>query len=109
LRLLPPASVGHLYVLFPDPWPKKRHHKRRLMTADIVAAMHRALIPCGRLLVKTDHPEYAEVIGHVLGAAAGFDTLDPNDAFDGLPATGFEHKYRDQGRPIFPFALAKRS
>ncbi len=107
LRLLPPASVGHLYVLFPDPWPKKRHHKRRLMTTGIVAAMHRALIPGGRLLVKTDHAGYAGVIDEVVGSAEGFARIDAVDAFADLPETGFEHKYRDQGRPIFPFSLEK--
>jgi tRNA (guanine-N7-)-methyltransferase len=108
-RLLSRATVANLYVLFPDPWPKKRHHKRRLMKPDIVAAMHRALIPGGRLLVKTDHDGYAEVIDEVLASAAGFARIDAVEAFADLPETGFEHKYRDQGRSIFPFALAKRS
>jgi tRNA (guanine-N7-)-methyltransferase len=106
-RLLAAESVENLFVLFPDPWPKKRHHKRRLMTADTVTAMNRALVPGGRLLVKTDHPGYAEVISEVLANASGFDALDPDAAFDGLPLTGFEHKYLDQGRPIYPFALRK--
>jgi tRNA (guanine-N7-)-methyltransferase len=108
-RLLPPDSVADLYVLFPDPWPKKRHHKRRLMTADVVAAMHRVLAPGGRLLVKTDHAAYAEVIAEVLAAAEGFVRLDPAAAFDGLPLTGFEHKYRDQGREIRAYALGKEA
>ncbi len=107
IRLLNPASVENLYVLFPDPWPKKRHHKRRLIKADIVAAMNLALVPGGRLLVKTDHQDYAEVISEVLRGAASFQTLDPSEAFDGLPETGFERKYHDQGRPIYPFALQK--
>jgi tRNA (guanine-N7-)-methyltransferase len=106
-RLLGPASVESFYILFPDPWPKKRHHKRRLVKADVVAALHRALVPGGRLLIKTDHPGYAEVISEVLAGAAGFATLDPSAAFDGLPLTGFEHKYRVEGRPIHPYALVK--
>jgi tRNA (guanine-N7-)-methyltransferase len=106
-RLLPPESVADLYTLFPDPWPKKRHHKRRLFTAEVVAAMHRVLVPNGRLLVKTDHPAYGQVIAEVLAAAEGFTVVDPAAAFDGLPLTGFEHKYRDQGRPIRAFAIQK--
>ena len=106
-RLLRPESVENFYILFPDPWPKKRHHKRRLIKADVVAALHRALVPGGRLLIKTDHPGYSEVISEVLGRADGFDPLDPAAAFDGLPLTGFEHKYRIEGRPIHPYALAK--
>jgi tRNA (guanine-N7-)-methyltransferase len=106
-RLLDAGSVEHIYVLFPDPWPKKRHHKRRLIKADTIAAMNRALAPGGRLLVKTDHEGYSEVIAEVLADAAGFEILDPISAFHGLPLTGFEHKYLDQGRAIYPFALKK--
>lgn len=106
-RLLNEASVENLYVLFPDPWPKKRHHKRRLIKADVVAAMNRALVPGGRLLVKTDHEDYAEVIAEVLRRAEDLEALDPEEAFAGLPETGFERKYHDQGRPIYPFALQK--
>lgn len=106
-RLLNEDSVENLYVLFPDPWPKKRHHKRRLIKADVVAAMNRALVPGGRLLVKTDHEDYAEVITEVLRRAEGLEALDPEEAFAGLPETGFERKYHDQGRPIHSFALRK--
>lgn len=106
-RLLRDASLANIYVLFPDPWPKKRHHKRRLIKPEIVAAMNRVLIPGGRLLVKTDHDDYAEVISEVLRGAEDFVTLDPEEAFAGLPETGFEHKYRHQGRSIYPFALQK--
>jgi tRNA (guanine-N7-)-methyltransferase len=106
-RLLAEGSVANLYVLFPDPWPKKRHHKRRLVKPEIVAAMHRSLAPGGRMLIKTDHEAYAEVIAEVLESAAGFRRLDPGAVFAGLPETGFEHKYRDQGRAIFAFALER--
>jgi tRNA (guanine-N7-)-methyltransferase len=106
-RLLVRESVERIFVLFPDPWPKKRHHKRRLIKPDVVAAMNAALIPDGRLLIKTDHEGYADVISEVLHAADGFTFLDPEEAYAGLPITGFEEKYRKQGRPIFPFALQK--
>ncbi|MCU0304333.1 MAG: tRNA (guanosine(46)-N7)-methyltransferase TrmB [Thermoanaerobaculales bacterium] len=106
-RLLAPSSVETVFILFPDPWPKKRHHKRRLITPEAVAALHRALAAGGRLLVKTDHEAYAGVIAGILADAPGFTPLEPAVAFAGLPLTGFEHKYRDQGRTIFPFALEK--
>ena len=107
LRLLAPGSVAALYVLFPDPWPTKRHHKRRLLGPAVVAAMERVLEPGGRLLIKSDHPDYAAVIHDALGAASGLRWLDPEEAFADLPESGFEHKYRDQGRPIFAFALQR--
>lgn len=106
-RLLPPASVTALYLLFPDPWPKKRHHKRRFVTASNVAAIARALVPGGRLLVKTDHAGYAEVIREVLDHAPGLQPLDPAAAFSDLPLTGFERKYLADGRGIHPFALER--
>ncbi len=106
-RLLAEASVASMYVLFPDPWPKKRHHKRRLFKPEIVAAMARALAIGGRLLVKSDHADYAEVIGEVLAGAPGLTPIDPDQAFAGLPLTGFEHKYEIEGRAIHSFALEK--
>ena len=106
-RLLAKESVERFFILFPDPWPKKRHHKRRLIKADVVAALNAALIPGGRLLVKTDHEGYAKVISEVLHGAQGYSVLDPEEAYAGLPITGFEEKYRQQGRPIYPFALQK--
>ncbi len=107
LRLLEPSSVSTMYVLFPDPWPKKRHHKRRLLGPATVDAITRVLEPGARLLVKSDHGDYAEIIRDVLDGAAGLRWLDPQAAFEGLPLSGFEHKYRDQGREIFAFALER--
>ena len=106
-RLLDEASVGNFYVLFPDPWPKKRHHKRRFFTTEIMAALSRALTAGGRLLVKSDHAEYAEVIGSVLAEAPGLQPIDHEEAFASLPITGFEHKYAIEGRQIYLFALEK--
>ncbi len=106
-RLLSPASVAAFYLLFPDPWPKKRHHKRRFVTAENLAAIARVLSPGGRLLVKTDHSGYAEVIGEVLAHTPFFRPLDATEAFADLPLTGFERKYLADGREIHPFALAR--
>ncbi len=106
-RLLRPRSVANLYVLFPDPWPKKRHHKRRLFTSDVIEAMVDVLEPRGRILVKSDHGDYAQVIRQALDSARELTWLDSERAFAGLPKTGFEHKYLDQGRTIFAFACEK--
>jgi len=107
-RLLAESTVDTFFVLFSDPWPKKRHHKRRFFKSDNVAAMHRALVPGGRLLVKSDHEQYAAVIADVLKAASGFSEIDSDAAFAGLPESGFEHKYLVDGRTIHSFALEKR-
>jgi len=107
LRLLAEGSVHTFFVLFSDPWPKKRHHKRRFIKPETVAAMGRALVPGGRLLIKSDHEEYADVIADVVSDAPGFERLDPAEAFAGLPVTGFERKYLAEGRTIHSFALQK--
>jgi tRNA (guanine-N7-)-methyltransferase len=108
-RLLEDGSVATCFVLFSDPWPKKRHHKRRFFKPDNVAAMARVLAPGGRLLVKSDHEEYAGVIGKALAAARGLAPIDPREAFSGLPLTGFEEKYLVDGRAIYTFALQKKA
>jgi tRNA (guanine-N7-)-methyltransferase len=106
-RLLAPSSVATLFILFPDPWPKKRHHKRRLITPGSVAAMAATLRPGGRLLVKTDHAGYAAAIAEVLAGEPHLHAIDAVQAFAELPASGFEHKYLDQGREIATFACER--
>jgi tRNA (guanine-N7-)-methyltransferase len=108
-RLLADESVSDLYVLFSDPWPKKRHHKRRFFRPENIAAVARTLVPGGRLLVKSDHEEYAAVIGEVLAGAPGLTPIDPSEAFADLPLTGFEQKYLVEGRRIHTFALEKQA
>jgi len=104
-RLLPPESVDAMYVLFPDPWPKKRHHKRRLINARNLQRFREILRPGARLLIKSDHPDYAELIADLLAEAEGFESLDPVEVFGALPRTGFEMKYLREGRKIHSFAL----
>jgi tRNA (guanine-N7-)-methyltransferase len=56
---LAPASLDRIFILFPDPWPKTRHHKRRLIHIETIAALARALKPGGRLRFVTDWKDYA--------------------------------------------------
>lgn len=58
--LLAPHSVSRLHLLCPDPWPKARHHKRRLVQQDFLAILHKTLQPGGEFMFKTDHPGYYE-------------------------------------------------
>ncbi len=104
-RLLPPRTISRLFVLFPDPWPKKRHHKRRLFKPEVVSAFAKALVPGGPLLVKSDHPDYSNVIEDALKSCAHLEPIDVTKAFDGLPFTGFERKYIVEGRTIRAFAM----
>ena len=60
IAALPEASLQRVFILFPDPWPKTRHHKRRLIQADTVAALAHVLAPGGRLRFATDWADYAD-------------------------------------------------
>ncbi|MCG8672838.1 MAG: tRNA (guanosine(46)-N7)-methyltransferase TrmB, partial [Pseudomonadales bacterium] len=61
-RFLTEASLTTVHIYFPDPWPKKRHHKRRLFSQDFIKLVHSRLIKGGQLLVATDHAGYWEWI-----------------------------------------------
>ena len=81
-HLLPPGSVTTFYVQFPDPWPKRRHHRRRLFSPPILDAFHRALVPGGRIHLVTDHAQYFEVISEIFTADPRFEeteTFEPTE------------------------------
>jgi tRNA (guanine-N7-)-methyltransferase len=100
---IPAGSVAAYYVLYPDPWPKKRHHKRRFFQAQTLDHLARTLEPDGLLHVATDHDEYWEIIEPLVDAHAGFERLagfgGPRFPLDpGKPLTNFEVKYGREGR-----------
>lgn len=92
------ASVVHVY--FPDPWPKSRHHKRRLFdpeTLDLVVAL---LAPGGELCFATDHIEYGEVVLEILAGYPGLDVERRTEPWDDGARTNYEAKFMREGRPI---------
>jgi tRNA (guanine-N7-)-methyltransferase len=98
-HLLPPGSVSVMTAWFPDPWPKRRHHRRRLFGPRFCDTLWRCLRTGGEIHVATDHLEYLETI------RAGFAS-DPR--FETIPArvtapeerTEFEEMFREQGTPV---------
>jgi tRNA (guanine-N7-)-methyltransferase len=111
-EVLPPASVSCCWINFPDPWPKKRHFKRRLIQPAFVAALRERLVPGGLLRIATDHPGYAEWIDEVLSAAPGLVNRYAPDAFrpeaPGRMSTAYELEWRALGRPLHFFEYARR-
>jgi tRNA (guanine-N7-)-methyltransferase len=97
---LAPGCLTALHVYFPDPWPKKRHHKRRLVDAEWAAAAARALEPGGLLRVASDHAEYWSVIDAVLSAEPLLEKLAPEEAGEWSTGTNYELKFVKSGRPI---------
>ena len=99
------ASLQALHVYFPDPWWKKRHHKRRVFTAEFVDQAVRVLRPEGRLCAATDVEDYFKMMIELLAPITQLRLLPPPEP--GTPAddldylTNFERKFRKQGKPIY--------
>lgn len=109
---VPPESISALHVYHPDPWPKQRHHKRRLFQPAFVEAAVRALAPGGRWAIQTDHQEYFDWIRRVVAAANELEEVDYDDPAFGIEEAGaqtnYEIKYLREGRAIYRLALRKR-
>ena len=104
------AQVVHLY--FSDPWPKKRHHKRRVIQDETLNTIHRILKTNGELRIVTDHDDLWEwcethIDRHLdLFNRKEFNTVD--SASDGeITGTNFERKYRREGRPLHSLTLKR--
>lgn len=98
-HLLPAASVSAFHILFPDPWPKHRHWRRRLITASLLDSLHRALVPSGELCIVTDHAEYLGKIERLAAVRSGWKLMPwPEEE---QPASGFERRFRERGLPIY--------
>jgi tRNA (guanine-N7-)-methyltransferase len=99
--LLPDASLERIHVYCPDPWPKKRHHKRRFFAAPVVPHLERVLAPEGTLHVSTDVPGYFQEIRAVLAAHTGLaEITEPPLAPAEGGRTSYEAKYLQAGRVI---------
>ena len=105
-HLLPAASVTVAHVAFPDPWPKRQHHPRRLIQDEFVRSVHTALLPGGELRLKTDDLPYFLWMEKVLARATGFERLEWPEEPD-YPVTNFERKFLEQGLPIHRARLRK--
>jgi len=101
--MVPESSLAGLHIFYPDPWPKKRHHKRRLMQSAIVLLMSQKLIHGGYLYFVTDIEEYAHATLEVLEACPllknRFEGFAPHQAW--RPETKFERHARESDRGAF--------
>lgn len=113
--LLPEQSVQVFHLLFPDPWPKRRHKRRRVMTSEFLRSAHCALAPLGLLRIATDQLDYFDQMQRLARADPQFAIVEPLlatsigvDDVD-LPLSKFERKFQQQGVPIHWLALRKVS
>jgi tRNA (guanine-N7-)-methyltransferase len=105
------ASLQALHVYFPDPWWKKRHHKRRVFTDTFVRECRRVLAAGGLLHAATDVPEYARIMAELVATQTDLRLLpqpeehEPQHDLDYL--TNFERKFRKASKPIYRFRWEK--
>jgi tRNA (guanine-N7-)-methyltransferase len=105
-HLLPENCVETFYLLFPDPWPKRRHQRRRIVQPAFLDSIHRALAPHGIFRIATDQADYFKQIERLALNDPRFEKVQ-HSSVDSLPVTKFERRFRAAGAPIYWLALRK--
>ena len=98
--MLPAGFASALHVYFPDPWPKVRHHKRRLFDPETVDLVFRLLRRGGRFSFATDFLDYGERVVEILSGYPALRFARRDGPWDEGPRTNYEAKYEIEGRPI---------
>jgi tRNA (guanine-N7-)-methyltransferase len=105
--LLPRESIFRFHLSFPDPWPKRRHHVRRVVDREFFDALWRALIAEGEIRIKTDHEAYFQHIARVAGESQLWNLLEWAD--ESYPVTDFEQDFLAKDLPIYRLRAVKRN
>jgi tRNA (guanine-N7-)-methyltransferase len=108
---LPPASLDEVLLYFPDPWPKKRHHKRRIIQPNFAALVASRLKQGGRFQLATDWEPYAEWMLEILNAERLLENVAGNARYIERPergATRFENRGRRLGHKVFDLEFRRR-
>jgi len=106
-RLFPTSSVSAFYVLFADPWPKRKHQRRRMMSPQFVDLLHQILVPRGLLHVATDHQDYFTAVDTLLSGDLRFERVPPFEPTE-EEQTDFEVIFRSQQLPICRCSFSKK-
>jgi tRNA (guanine-N7-)-methyltransferase len=94
--LLPPRSVSALHVYFPDPWPKQKHRRHRLVDENFPTLARAVLAPGGAVYLRTDDADYFRQMTEVFGASGEFQEIETPAELAGLP-TDFEREFNARG------------
>jgi tRNA (guanine-N7-)-methyltransferase len=109
LRLLPDASIGRLFLLFPDPWPKTRHAKRRFVHPVLLPEIARVLRTGAEWRIATDDPTYQAWVAEIMADQAFFDVPPPAAVRpEDWPPTRYEAKAQAAGRRPLYWCLRRR-
>lgn len=109
-NMLPDASLDGIHIFFPDPWHKKRHHKRRLIQAEFVKLLCTKLKPCAYIHVATDWQEYAEWVLEVLSAEPQLQNTakDYAEKPGYRPLTKFENRGIKLGHGVWDMVFTRK-
>ena len=111
-KQLPDASLDEVLLYFPDPWPKKRHHKRRILQPGFVELVARRLKPGGTFNLATDWAPYAEHMLEVLRSSPSFANASPAGDYvprpESRPLTKFERRGERLGHEVFDLAFTRK-
>ena len=105
-RMIPDGALAGLHLFFPDPWPKKRHHKRRLVQAAFASIASRKLAPGAYFHAATDWPDYAAQIDEVFSSSPFFQKESEDKK--GRPTTKFERRGIGLGHPVRDLLFLRR-
>jgi tRNA (guanine-N7-)-methyltransferase len=105
-EMVPDASVSEVHIYFPDPWPRKREQKRRLVRKEVADQLQRVMRPNAVGIYVSDHQEAFEAGREVLRQSFAIEDCNPHDS---RPRTNYEAKYRAEGRPIYEVRFRIRS
>lgn len=112
-QCIPDASLAAVYLFFPDPWPKKRHHKRRLLQSEFAQLVRRKLKLGGEFHLATDWEDYARHMLAVLSAADGFENVATPGPFtprpEMRPLTRFERRGQRLGHGVWDLTFRRRT
>ncbi|WP_126452345.1 tRNA (guanosine(46)-N7)-methyltransferase TrmB [Sulfuriflexus mobilis] len=108
---IPDASLDRVQLFFPDPWHKKKHHKRRIVQPDFVQLLYKKLKPGGRFHMATDWQHYAEHMLEVMTAAEGFKNISATNDYverpGSRPLTKFEQRGHRLGHGVWDLIFEK--
>jgi tRNA (guanine-N7-)-methyltransferase len=108
IAALPPQSLGRAFILHPDPWPKERHKKRRIVSRETLDHLAIALRDGAELRIATDDPDYGEWIAERVAGHPDFVALPTDPRPADWPPTRYELKAQTQGRQARLFSLRRR-
>lgn len=105
--MLPDASIREIHVYFPDPWPRKREQKRRIIRPEVLEQFRRVLVEDGSGIYVTDHRDYFEAAAQLIESAFRAERRIPQP--EDPPRTNYEAKYREEGRAIYEIRFWRAS